>query len=57
MGVVVPEVDHQDRGQMSAAEDQDPVGAFAAEGADPAFGDGVVPRRRLRLITSLRSKS
>ena len=26
---------------MLVAEDEDPVGAFAADGADPAFGDGV----------------
>ena len=33
---------------MSAAEDEDPVGAFAADGADPAFGDGVRARRTYR---------
>lgn len=38
---------------MSAAEDEDPVGAFAADGADPAFGDGVRPRRQLHLIPTI----
>ena len=33
---------------MSAAEDEDPVGAFAADGADPAFGDGVRAGRTYR---------
>ena len=33
---------------MSAAEDEDPVGAFAADGADPAFGDGVRTWRTYR---------
>jgi hypothetical protein len=41
MSAVVPEIGRQDRGQVAAAEDEDPVGAFAAEGADPAFGDSV----------------
>jgi len=37
-----------DRGQAAAAEDEDPVGAFAAEGADPAFGDSVRAGRAYR---------
>ena len=42
--------------EMAAVDDQYPVEQFAAEGADPAFGDRVVPRCRLRLIASLRSE-
>jgi hypothetical protein len=41
MSVVVRDVGIQDRGQVAAAENEDPVGAFAAEGADPAFGESV----------------
>ena len=41
MGVVVPEVGHQDGGQVAVAEDENPVGTFTADSADPAFGDGV----------------
>ena len=33
---------------MPAAEDEDPVGAFAADGADPAFGDSVRAGRTYR---------
>jgi hypothetical protein len=33
---------------VSVAEDEDPVGAFAADGADPAFGDGVRAGRAYR---------
>ena len=33
---------------MSAAEDEDPVGAFAADCADPAFDDGVRAGREYR---------
>ncbi|HKS51573.1 MAG TPA: hypothetical protein VJS67_06855 [Pseudonocardiaceae bacterium] len=35
MSVVVRDVGIQDRGEVAAAEDQDPVGAFAPERADP----------------------
>jgi hypothetical protein len=53
MGVVVPEISRQDCGQVSVAEDEDPVGAFAADGADPAFGDGVRARRAYRCTDDL----
>jgi hypothetical protein len=56
---VVVEVRHvlgQHRQKMAAVNDQHPVQQFAADGADPSFGDRVVPRRRLRLIVSLRSE-
>src|SRR5438105_11867515 len=41
MSVVVRDVGIQDRGQVSVADDEDAVGAFAADGADPAFGESV----------------
>jgi hypothetical protein len=46
----------QDVFEVAPVEDQYLVEQLAAEGADPSFGDRVVPRRRLRLITSLRSE-
>jgi hypothetical protein len=48
MGVVVPEVGSQDCGEVVAAEDEDPIGALAADGADPAFGESVRPGRAHR---------
>lgn len=48
MGVVVPEVGHQDGGQVAVAEDENPVGTFTADSADPAFGDGVGAGRAYR---------
>jgi hypothetical protein len=48
MSVVVPEVGSQDRGQMAAAKDEDPVGAFAPDRADPAFGESVRAGRAYR---------
>jgi hypothetical protein len=56
MGVVVPEVGSQDCGEVVAAEDEDPIGALAADGADPAFGESVRPggahRVRMTVICS-----
>ena len=43
--VVMPGVLGQDRGQVSLAEDEQPVGALAAYGADPAFCVRVRSRR------------
>jgi hypothetical protein len=48
MSVVVRDVGIQDRGQVSVADDEDAVGAFAADGADPAFGDSVRAGRSYR---------
>lgn len=48
MGVVVPQVGSQDCAQVVLAEDEDPVGTFAADGVDPAFGDGIRPGRAYR---------
>jgi len=48
MSVVVREVGIEDRGEVVVAEDQDPVGAFAPEGTDPAFGESVRARRACR---------
>jgi hypothetical protein len=42
--------------EVAAVDDQYSVEQLAADGADPSFGDRVVPRRRLRLIASLRSE-
>ena len=39
--VVVGDVGFQDGFEMAAPEDEDPVEAFASDGADPAFGVGV----------------
>jgi hypothetical protein len=39
--VVVPDVDAEDMLELAAAEDQEPVEAFAADAADPAFHVGV----------------
>ena len=39
--VVVGEVGSQDGFEMASPEDEDPVEAFASDGADPAFGVGV----------------
>jgi hypothetical protein len=39
--VVVGDVGSQDGFEMASPEDEDPVEAFASEGADPAFGVGV----------------
>ena len=36
--------------RVSLVDDQDAVEEFAADGADEAFGDGVVPSRQLLLI-------
>ena len=44
-GVVVLDVGLQYVLQVVLAGDEDPVGAFAADGGDPAFGDGVRPGR------------
>jgi hypothetical protein len=41
VGVVVLDVRAQDALELSAADDQKPVEAVAADGADPAFGERV----------------
>ena len=43
--VVVAAVDAEHLFEVSAAEDEDPVEAVGAEGADPALGEGVRVRR------------
>ena len=48
VGVVVVDVDAQDTLTLPAAADQQPVKAIAADGADPAFGECVRPRRAKR---------
>jgi hypothetical protein len=48
MGVVVVDVDAQDTLELSAAADQEPVEAVAANGADPVFGERVRLRRPKR---------
>jgi hypothetical protein len=48
VGVVVVDVDAQDTLELSAAADQEPVEAIAADGADPAFGERVCLRRPKR---------
>ena len=45
VGVVVLYVDAQDMLELTAARDQDPVEAVAADGADPALGERVRVRR------------
>lgn len=42
---------------MAAAEDEDPVEAVGADGADPTLGEGVGERYRLRSIPRLSSDS
>ena len=39
--VVVPNIDAQDVLELAAAEDEDPVEAVGAHGADSALGEGV----------------
>ena len=39
--------------RVSLVDDQGAVEEFAADGADEAFGDGVVPSRRLPLIPTV----
>ena len=41
VGVVVVDVDAHDMLELSATDDQEPVEAVAADGADPAFGERV----------------
>ncbi len=48
MSVVVRDVSIQDRSQVAAAEDKDPVGAFAPDRANPAFGESVRAGRAYR---------
>jgi hypothetical protein len=48
MGVVVVDVDAQDALKLVATDDQEPVEAVAPNGADPAFGERVCPRRSKR---------
>jgi hypothetical protein len=48
MGAMVVDVRHvlgQHAFKVTAVEDQHPVEQFAADGADPSFGDRVRPRR------------
>jgi hypothetical protein len=48
VGVVVVGVDTQDTVELSAAGDQEPVEAVAADGADPALGESVCLRSAKR---------
>jgi hypothetical protein len=43
VGVVVTLVGGENPAEMLFVVDQEPVGAFASDGADPAFGDRVRP--------------
>ena len=56
MGVVVIDVDAQDTLELSAAADQEPIEAVAADGADPAFGERVClwrPKRGADVLNAL----
>jgi hypothetical protein len=44
----VVDIDAEDALELPAAGDQEPVEAVAADGADPAFGERVRPRRPKR---------
>jgi hypothetical protein len=45
MSVVVPDVDAEDVFELAAADDQELIEAFAADGADPALDVRVRVRR------------
>src|SRR5262245_44903317 len=51
--VVVVDVDAQDALELPAADDQEPVEAVAADRSNPAFGEGVRPRRPERRADDL----
>ena len=53
MRVVVSDVDAEHVREVSAVEDQEPVEALAANGADEALGDGVRLRRAHRCLDDL----
>ena len=48
MAVVMVDIDAQHLLELSPADDQDPVEAVPADGADPAFGERVCLRRAKR---------
>jgi len=52
--VIVVEVGSDETHEVLPAEDDDMVEQFAAEGSDPALGDGIRLRRRLRSIGPMR---
>ena len=54
--VVMLDVDRKDALEVAAIDDQEPVEALAAEGADPSLGIRVRDRRQLRSIRLLRSE-
>ena len=54
--VVVLDVLVEDTIEMASPCDQEPVETFLAHAADEALGVGVGEHRRLRSISSLRSK-
>jgi hypothetical protein len=53
MAVVVVDVDAEHLLELSPADDQDPVEAVAADGADPALGERVRLRRPKRCADDL----
>ena len=53
MAVVVVDVDAEHLLELSPADDQDPVEAVAADGADPALGERVRLRRPERCADDL----
>jgi hypothetical protein len=53
MVVVMPQVLAKHCCGMPLVDDQDSIEQFTADGADEAFGDGVVPSRRLPLIPTV----
>jgi len=53
MAVVVVDVDAEHLLKLSPADDQDPVEAVAADGADPALGERVRLRRPERCADDL----
>ena len=54
--VVVPNIFREHSARVSLIADQHAVGEFGSDRTHEPFGEGVVPRRRLRLIASLRSE-
>jgi hypothetical protein len=53
VAVVVLDIDGEDVVELPVVDDQDSVQQFAAEAADPPFGDRVGPRRRLHPISTV----
>ena len=54
MPVVMTHVFRQDDFEMAAPEDEEPVQAFPADGADEPLGDGIRPSRQLPVMSTIR---